>query len=191
MKNRNPPSLNSTITVKHVFRFQATAALSGLTVSQTSLLNLLNVATAATTSTRLFSALRIDKVRIWGPMASDLVPVTVSIEYPIVAQAFSNAPKLFSDTSMGSGIAAYVEAKPPAGSLASAWLSGIGGLTLIQLNGPDNSVVDLHVTMVLQNGETPVAGNTLSGATAGEVTAGRLDGSGGLLVPVSYLSRSA
>jgi hypothetical protein len=186
-----PPPLQTTMTVGHVFRFQASAALSDVAVSRTSISNILNVATAATTSTRLVAAWRIKRVLMWGPMASDLVPVTASVEYPIVSGGFSNAPKLHSDTSMGSVRAARVDSKPPPGSVASMWNSGSSTDTLFSLNGPDNTVVDLHLTFVLLNGETPVAGNTLTGATAGEVTAGRLDGAGGNLLPVSYLSRSA
>jgi len=53
------------------------------------------------------------------------------------------------------------------------------------LNGPANSIVDVDMDVVIQNGETASAAAVTVGATVGVIYADALD-NGGLLVPLSW-----
>lgn len=173
--------------VGRVFRFQAQAALSDTPVNANDLLNLMVMATTATTSGRLIETIRIRKIEMWAPMASDLIPVTASVEFTTSAALQIGAKReLHSDTSMGAMRCAYVAAKPSPLSAAGQWVPSDGNTwEYMLLNCPDNTIIDLHVTMVLKNTEATSTGTAPTGATAGRVYYGCLTGSSSETVPVS------
>lgn len=187
----HPPQIDTAICLRgHKFRFKASAALVNVQMQTSDFLQLLAVANTTTTASSLISAFRIRRVSIWGPPAADLIPVTVSLEYNQTSSAGSvgQRPRLFLDTSVGATEVACVSAKPPPQSAASMWQlystqASSGGAFI--LNGPVNSVVDVQMDFILQNGETVIANLATTAATVGRVYGGYLDGppSTSLLVP--------
>ncbi len=186
----HPPPFNAAIVVKKTLRFKSNAAFSTL-FTATQLLDLLCVADTASSAYRLFSSLKIHSIEMWGPMASDLAPVTVSIEYQTPAAAGVGGPNfLKSDTSMGADQCAHVAAGPPQNSQAAMWQSRLASSQIVTLQGPTNTVVDVHLSLCLQNGETATAvASAVSGATVGTIYCRGLDAlaaASTVLPPVSY-----
>lgn len=171
------PEFQAAIVVGKVLRFQANAAFSGVVFTAVQLQDLLCMATTTTTASRLAASMKIKKICLWGPMSSTLAPVTVSLEYASDTSAgFGTPNKLMSDTSMGTSHPAYVCGAPPKNSLPDMWHSRISASNLFTISGPVNTVIDVHLTYVLQNGETPVAvTSAVVGATVGTVYCRGLD----------------
>jgi len=186
----HPPQLKTAVSCRHVFRFKASSALSAVQIQAHFINDLIQVAATTTSSYTVIDTFRINSVKMWGPMASDLVPVTVSLEWvDAVAQLDTNRA-LISDTSMGSTRCAYINARPPPRSTASFWQGDSSNPSFI-LNGPNNTVVDLDISFTIinnVNGDDNPISITVAGATVGQVYFGRLDGpTTGLLIPVSAL----
>ncbi len=180
-----PPALQLSVRKVHTFRFEASSASTTDTLSTTSLGNMLIMAASATNGYQLCNAIRLRKIEIWGPMASDLIPVTVSVDYTgQSAQAVGPSCKV-TDTSMGANRPAHIVAIPPRTSTASTWQYTISGLTLCTLEFPANAVVDITLEFVLQDNGSPSTVVAISGATTGVVYLRRPDVAQ-LLVPVSW-----
>ncbi len=152
------------------------------------LLDLLCMAATATSAYRIPNAVKLRKVEVWAPMASDLAPVTCSVEWrqPAVAgQGVGGNSQIRSDTSMGSARPAYVSAKPPPGSLASMWLNGGNPFTVLAISGPANTVVDVHLSFRVgdSTSEAQAVGAAVAGATVGTVYVRKLDSNNAALLP--------
>lgn len=188
------PSFQSTFTVSKTLRFNATSAAltSNTPIAASDILQCMVMAATAILPYQLFSAVRLRRVKIWGPVPSALTPVTVSVQFPAdvgaTATQLSGPSKIYSDTVIGSTKAAFVSCAPPSGSLSAMWQSSAqASVPLFILNGPVGSIVDISVDLVLQNGETPVQGAATIGATVGQIYCRDLDKSGSSqLSPVSY-----
>jgi hypothetical protein len=174
----SPPQFQAAVVFGKSFRFQSNAAAVATSFTAINLLDLFAVAVSATASNRLCSGVKLRRIRVWGPPASTLVPVTVSIEYNSdPASGFGAPDKLKSDTSMGADRCAYVSYRPPQGCVAAMWQGPAAVTRLFQLSCPLNSIVEVDLTMVMQNGETPVATAAIvAGATIGTVFVRGLDG---------------
>jgi hypothetical protein len=189
-RDQHPPQFDAAIHFTQKFRFQASAALVNAQISSATLLSMLCCVTTATTAAPLCTAVRIRRVSIWGPPAQDLTPVTVSIEFTQfnTAGQVGNRPRVYSDTSVGATRVAAVSAKPEKNSAADMWQLRsqltTGGASLL-INGPVNSLVDIDLEYVVQNGETPPASVPTTGAVVGTVAVNEPD-TGFLLKPVSY-----
>jgi len=173
-----------------VYRFQAASAQTADVVNSTSLCDLLCMATGTTEAYEIARAVKVRKIEIWGPMASNLTPVTVSVEWAASGSAPVAGPSnIISDTSMGSARCAHVVSTPPTQSACAFWQVA-SGEALFTLAYPTGSVIDLHLSQVLFDGETPVAVTTgVAGATVGQVYCRALDSvtpGQNALVPVSY-----
>lgn len=163
------------------------------TITTGSLLNLLQMATSATTGQALIAALKIRRVSVWGPPAADLVPVTCSLEFNVanIAANIGTRPQIHSDTSVGATRVASVSASPDPRTAAGMWqgrnqtTSASVGAYFI-LNGPANSIVDVDLEMVLINGEVPATAATGAGATVGVIYCRPLDGPGGTITPLNW-----
>ncbi len=182
---------DAAVATTHRFRFQANAPLVNTVIGSANLLGLLKMAATTTTAYALFNAVRIKKVSVWAPPASDLVPVTGSLEYSIGTGAgnIGNRPRVYSDTSVGSTRVAAVAAAPDKNSAAAMWQLRSSSLTtngaVFTLNGPLNTIVDVELDVVIQNGETPAGATGTTAATVGQIYADYLD-NGALLVPLSW-----
>lgn len=117
-----------------------------------------------TTAQPLFDRLRIVSVEIYGPMDSSLTPVTVSVEWINPGgPSFGSPSKIYSDTSMGSALCAFVKTHPPKDSHSSMWLNPLTSAgPLMNITIPDNSIIDFTVEYVYNDGETPLAVKTIT-----------------------------
>ncbi len=182
----HPQVLKISLTKSHTFRFKASSA-TATSLTTTTLGDMLIMAATATTGYQLMNAFRLRKVEIWGPMASDLVPVTVSCDFTgSSAQAVGNSVKI-TDTSIGSMSAAHIVAIPPSDSTASFWQDSSSGLTLCSLEYPTNSIVDISLEWTFRDSAVPSAVVTIAGATAGCIYVRKPDTSQ-VLVPLSYVT---
>ncbi len=179
-----PPQFIPTVKVGHTFRF-VTLSGAGYTVNSDDLLNLLLVATAATTTARLLQAVKLKRIRVWGNVPSlGSAPSTVQVEWTsgTGVASFGAAWKV-SDTSQGV-TSAFVDARAPKGSIADFWLqNGQTNAGVAILTFPTGAVFDFHVTCVFVDTESPTAGQTTTGATVGRVYGGTLS-SGATWSPV-------
>ena len=158
----HPPPFVPTRTVKCRYRFIATAASTSDQLTATSFLDLLCVAATTTSAYQLGNFFKIDSIEIWGPMASDLAPVTCQIEWNgSTAGAFGKSV-VHSDTSMGASVPAHVRSQPPVGSQLAQWLSA-GAFNIALLKYPAKSVVDVHFSLVLRD---DAAATAVTGAVA-------------------------
>ncbi len=168
----HPPTFSPTRVVRMRYRFKATAARPGAAGDQltgASFLDLWCTTPTAATGYQLGNYFRVRKIEIWGPMASDLVPVTVSVEWNGTTVGAYGKSVVVSDTSMGSTEPAHVVAKPPAGSQVAQWL-GSGAPLVAKLIYPANAIVDVSFDLVMRDEGTAVAvTGAVAGATVGAI----------------------
>jgi hypothetical protein len=187
------PQFQSTVHVRHHFRYFAATALNG-SLTRAELLNLLVVADSTVTEGwRIFSGIKLNRVEIravsqTSGAGSDTVPLTISVEWTSTYGPSSEV----SDS--GTPIhPPLIITSPPPQSLASFWsLTGSNESDVIALyNIPQGAVIDIWVDAILQDGQTPVSVNGFSSMTAGQVYALALDGrASNKLQPVSYTTTS-
>jgi len=169
-----PPPFVPTVSLSHRFRFTSGTNTGVFTITRASLLNLLVVATSATTSVRLLEAIRLRGVEIWtNPSALGAAPSNLQLEW-----LGENGPStVISNISMGVR-PAHIRTQPPPRSSAQWWsMSGqqeSDNLFVITVGA--NSVIDLTVDMRFVEQEAPVAGETPAGATLGQLYGDYLDG---------------
>jgi hypothetical protein len=190
VSSAHPPQLKTAVSCTHTFRFKASSALTAVQIQAHFLNDLIQVAATTTTAYTIIDTFRIKRVTMWGPMASDLVPVTVSLEWVDAVTQLDSNRALHSDTSMGSNRCAFISCKPPKMTTSVMWQGDSTNPAFI-LNGPVNTIVDVTLQFTIINNlngdDNPVA-ITVAGAAVGQVYMGRLDGpTTGLLVPVSAL----
>lgn len=184
----SPPSLSQTLKLNQNLRFAASAA-AATTVTDFGVLDLLCMASAANAAYSLCDAFRIKKVRVWAPMASNLSPVTVILEWSNQdAISFQSDATRHTDTSMGSARPAFISCKPPKGSVQGMWISTGNGFGLFKLTCPINTIVDFQVQLRVRDGTQAAraVNAAVAGATAGQVYCRSLDSTtSNLLVPVA------
>ncbi len=164
-----PLSRNLTQRVDHVFRFQAvSAATHNLTVPD--MKDLVCFATGATAAYQLYKAFKLRKIEMWGPPASSLSPVTVSLQYSGVGDT-AGPSFIHSDTSVGTNRVAHICAKVPSLSRAALWQSSQSADILCSLTFPAGAIIDVHVAYAINDtAETPqTVGGAVAGATVGQV----------------------
>lgn len=166
----HPQSLPISVQLDRTFRFQAVAASANDTVTPQDLGDFICVATATTAAYQLAKAIKIRKVEMWGPPASNLNPVTVACEFASPnAGTYGNSAKK-TDTSVGSTEPAHLVHRPPKGSQASQWIDSTVGNVLFRLTYPANAIIDITYSAVLrdESGVQAVAG-AVAGATVGQL----------------------
>lgn len=183
----SPPQIQPTLRVDQVIRFQASSALAGITLSPLSLLDMWCLATGTTAAYRVADSVRLRKIEMWGPMASNLSPVTTTLEWAAQAGVVGSPSKLVSDTSMGSSRPAYVTSSPPQGSVQDLWQNS-GSAALALLTGPTGTIVDIHLSYRVQDKVTQTAVTAaVAGATVGQVYIRAADSTTtALLLPLNF-----
>jgi hypothetical protein len=189
------PQFQSTVHVKHHFRYQvATNGFSG-NITRANLLNLMAVGSTTggtTQAARIFSGVKLNRVELRSigtnpGTGNDTLIQTSTIEWTSTYGPSSE----ISD----SGTALhppFIQTSPPSQSLASFWsLTGSNETdVLMVLNLPASSSVDIWIEAIMQDGQSVVE-VALSSATLGVVYALALDGpSSNRIVPVSYTTTS-
>lgn len=165
-KSLKPPAFKASIQFTKVVRYQAQAALDG-SITAENLATILTVATAATTGASIVGAIRLNQIEMWSPASQG---ASVSCEFTQESTTFIGSPSsIKSDTAQGTAFPAYISMKPPKNSLSGFWISGAATSSspVITLTCSEDSIIDLHVTIVLL--DQTVVGQTTTGAgmTAG------------------------
>jgi hypothetical protein len=181
--------INATINLKHRFRYTANNGATNVTVTRANLLNNLMVNISSSTGNwAIISALKLDRIEMVSPAISVGAPSTISVEW----LSTYGPSVIVSDTSNSTAIQCVVRSSPPRNSLASFWsLSNSNESdTIMNLNAPTATVVDVWVTMVLNDGINSRNATTTASGTQGILYASFLDGprSGAVFVPVSVAS---
>jgi hypothetical protein len=178
-----PPPFVPTLALKHNFRFIDSTG-GTYTITRASLLNLIVTATSAITTVRLLEAVRLIKIRSWGS------PSGATIETNSIEWLGENSPStLISDSSMGVRPAHISTCPPPSSS--NQWWSMSGSLEtddLFVVITSVGTVLDITVEIRLVESEAPTAGPVPAGATIGKVYGVPLDGLGGNLIPVGFVT---
>ncbi len=181
-----PAPLQASIQVDKVIRFKFSAALASVAVTDTDLIDLLCMATAANAAYGLAKAYKLRAIEMWAdPVAGGSL---ISIEDRAVSSDFGTTSRLREDTTLGTARPAHLKWSPAPMSLNATWQLGINGQPRFILVSSGAGYLDLHYSIVLQDGDTPVAvGAAVAGATTGKVYIRSLNSSSGTnLVPVSF-----
>jgi hypothetical protein len=168
-----PPIRSYGITHDVRMRFQSGSAIDTVITFQ-NLLDVINIATSATTATGLFTQVRLNTVEVWATPVTG-APVTVSLIFSGTVAGAAGDLKLHTDTSMGIE-AAHVKASPDRLTQAGQFQPNETD-TAFTLICPTGSVID--VSMSLRNainGTATEVQNAPVGATAGVVYYRGLDG---------------
>ena len=184
----NPPQFIPTFVLKKKLRFQAGSA-STYVLTTKSFGDLWCVAATATSAYQLASHVRLKKIEVWAPMAADLVPVSVVLDWTGSSSAGSfGKSNRVSDTSMSSVAAAHIASKPPAESQISQWQDANSTNELCRLTLPGGAVIDVTYDLALRdNAAAQTVSAAVAGATVGANYIRALDNQTGLsLTPVGY-----
>jgi len=127
------------------------------------------IATTSTIGYSLLSCIKVKRVEVWGAIASDLSPVTVSVEFNSDGVETGARKTTHSDSSMGASSPAFVSAKPVKDSIAGKWQGENSTQNLFLITCSTNSIVDIHLTLVFKNDEDPSGSVGISGAVAGKL----------------------
>lgn len=187
----HPPPFVATFVVKRKIRFQCTAALTAKTLQIADFGDLWMTTPTAATGFQIANFVRIRKIEMWGPMAADLIPVTCSVEWAGTTIGLMGKSSIQSDTSMGADRPAHVASRPPPGSQIAQWFACQGNQTVVILNAPVQTVLDLTIEFVVRDDGTATAVATVpAGATVGATYVRALDTSGGAVIkPVSIATK--
>ncbi len=151
-QSRYPSAIKQKPEFVRVFRFSASEAVSDIPITRQCLLRLIYDWNAVQTiGYFLFSGIKLDRVCIWGNNDTNSFS-TVSLEW----QSRNGPSNLLTDTGTLSR-PAHVSTAPPRNSLAGFWSQFRDGVTtnqevLFYLSCPQGSIVDVHVTCVIANG---------------------------------------
>lgn len=198
---RTPPTIRQGIVLTNqLIRYVAPGGLGvsdGLKVSD--LLNILFFATAANAGTRLFSAVRLKKISIYGLTTSSNLGSNTGIGVSWNDQASGATDDLgmtgmfIHDAPTNVNDSPVIHTVPPARTEAAMWQSGSDSTAfLVGLTCPPGSYIDLTFDAVFalgyagalfnNSGFQAVTGRSLSGLTTGQFYYSNL--SGGNLRPV-------
>jgi len=162
-----PPQFLSNVSFGHSYRFTSTnstaTALTGTSI-------LCAAGTMGTvvnnTVTSFFLSFKIKKVEIWTPPASQGAAATCSVDWT-GSENFS-ATREVSDTTVSVDRPAYVASRPPAQSAAAFW-QGPGTATICTITAPTGSIIDLHLSLILSDGDVAAATTAVTTASVGGV----------------------
>ncbi len=151
-----PPPFESHIVMGTVFRFRCTGAQTSTPVNCRDLMGVCGVytKTANATVTAIATAVRIKRIRIWGPAPSSVNSASVSTVELRWAPLSNYTPyKEFEAESQTADVCPYLDLKPPKNSLAADWISSTGSTSnVFYITGTINTVIDLHLAYVVDDG---------------------------------------
>jgi hypothetical protein len=181
-----PPQFQPTLKINQRLRYLGNAGGATVNITRGNLLNLYETALTATTTTRLFAAVKLKRVEVWASPDTNAgsSTLTASVEWLGV-----NAPSTINaDSSLGMARPLHVVSEPPIDA-SNRWWSLTGSNeteVLFKLVYPSYAVVDIIISARLFELETPVAGDAPAGATAGTLYENFLDGiTSGMLTPLN------
>lgn len=146
-----PPPFKANFQVKHRFRFVVTVQVAS-SITRKDLLNLIFINAVTTTQSRIFSAVKLNRVEIWavaGSGSNDFSTANISMNW------LSNyGPNTEVSDSGNAFNTAHITTSPPRQSLASFWsLTGSNETeALFFLSAPVGAIVDVWVDATLFDG---------------------------------------
>lgn len=168
----HPPNYTSQAVRTFRIRANATAAVNGYQVLMTDLSGILGVIARTTTTSFYLSALaRLRRVTFWAPVATAGVPVFVTLTWTNNSEDFETPPITKSDNSISFDWPAFLDMRPPKGSLNSKWHASSLTDAMFIVSCPAGTTMDLELDWVLCDGTdvAPIAGPALVAATPGTV----------------------
>jgi len=166
----HPPPFMAQSNRKIVVRTLSTGSQTNVAFTYAQLAGILGIiGTSSTTSSYWTTVFRLTKIRMWGPVATAGTSVTCSVTWTESSNDFESPPVTKSDTSVSFDFPAFVEAKPPRGSLANKWHGSAQTDELLALTFPTGCVVDFFFDFVLSDFGGSLAGPTISGGTIGNL----------------------
>jgi uncharacterized membrane protein len=154
-------------------RFSTTAA-SAWAISTTMLMNLLCVGKVVNTSVAsLLYAVRIRRIEIWSPPASQGALATCYVQW---FGGVDGTDRLFSDSSSSVTEPAHVASSPPPGTDAFFWTNADNLKSeLFAVSAASGSIIDLTIEAYVNSGETQLV-TTVATAAVGVPYTLALDG---------------
>jgi hypothetical protein len=180
-----PAQIMSNITFGHKYRFRSTSG-SVTAITPTSLLCAAGTigTVTNTTVTSFFSSVRVTRVQIWAPVASQGAVATCSVLWAGSVSPFFQDREI-SDTSVSVTKPAFIDATPPRKSLAAFWQTASTAV-LFSLTAPTGAIIDVTVALTLSDDDTSSATSTVATAVVGTVYYLSLDPNAThLYIPVS------
>jgi len=166
-----PSQLKTNIEYNHHFRYTSSSGTATAITGDVLIPACGVVATSAVVGHSINQSVKVNKIEVWAPPASQGAFATCSILYPGTNQ--SQAREI-TDTSVSVTEPAHIVSTPPAKSLCSFWTNGaqVGGANdpLFTLTAPSGSIIDVWVSLILNDGVSANDANvtaTLVGATVG------------------------
>jgi hypothetical protein len=167
--NSNRPSqIRSNIEVRHKYRFTSTSGTLTALTAPGLLAAAGNVCTVANnTVTSFFGTVKINSIEMWSPPAAQGSSVTCSCDWA----GYQNSPNQeVSDTSVSVSTPAHIRAVPPRQSLASFWVNeALGTGTICQLIAPTGTIIDVDLSLILQDDEEPATATGVATGTLGSI----------------------
>jgi hypothetical protein len=118
---------------------------------------------ALTTCTSFFGSVKVNRISIWAPPASQGASATVSVNW----YGYANSPnREVSDTTISTSKPAHVVSTPPTGSLASFWQT-VGTNTIFSIVAPTGAIIDITLSLILSDDENTLPATTTAGGTLG------------------------
>lgn len=177
-----PPAISSFNPNRYRLRFGAIGGGAVYTIGVNDLYDCVCMAVSTTAARRLFSAIRVRKVELWGAPVSSSTPTgnSVSIrDLSITPNGGSQA--LVSDTHLGADRPSHVVWRPRQGSMASEWLPSTSTAALLNVLCSQGSILDIEFDAVI--GAQPSLVNSAVGAAItsvlGEIYVRALDSNNG------------
>jgi len=112
-----------------------------------------------------FGSVKLNEVEIFAPPASQGANATCSVDWI----GSSNSPnREVSDTSVSVSTPAHVKCNPPAQSLAAFWHIASDD-PIMTVTAPVGSIIDVHLSLILQDDDVPVAAIAVATGALGTV----------------------
>jgi hypothetical protein len=184
VKMVNPPPLVTRVQITRTFRFLSSSATQQ-SITQTDLLGVCGaVCTVANTTLSIIAtAVKLHRISIWSPPASQGAAATCGVEW---ATPSYNAGPETNDTTLSVATPAHVSLTPPVNSAANFWLAP-GTDNIMVVTAPPGSIIDVHATWVLAEG-TPGPDYTVAAGTLKTVYYCPLDGASDIYLPVGLVT---
>jgi hypothetical protein len=174
-----PPTLNTTPTLSHVYRFRVTSAVTSQAIHVGDVMGIFGTMTTILNSQVVSwaSTFRLKKLVAWPPQnaGADLVYINWSAS---ASQGFVKDEQKIMTLPDGITVTGSVTAVPPPRSLVSDWISnGISsGSVLFYVTAPAGAIIDVHATYTLVNALNNVAVTVATATPLGAVYYLALDG---------------
>jgi hypothetical protein len=147
----DPPPFNPRLRPSQRFRYAATAA-QNVNLNSVRLSAMVGaVATTSSTAALICDFVRIKKVEVRAPVASDGTSASVSLTW---RAGPNQLPSEITDSTLSTARNAFVSTKPPKDSLASFWSSVVSATALLDIECPTGSIIDVIIEYQLCDGTT-------------------------------------